>query len=551
MDSRAPNGLEDQHVQGLNASKRVIKAVTFILALSAGYFLLKPVYYELYALSHPFRDNVSVGSRIAEPAALAERVKPQDVSTQFDSNEALDDSQSSEAEEGGSREPKLDQQQVVELESRNQAEEERLSQQSEQQPEPVVTHTVQALAEVEDEVVEEPGTETFPNAKAEAETALKPDTTCLKKKQAEIAATEEVQNRLFKLQHPQDCSKVKFLECDSKGGSLEGTGSRLFFLTRCFVKGLEQNRVTVLNKGQKGTQEMLSPFAEWSNCTMADVKNAKKKGPKDAVVTYLPKTKPGDDMAIVEGIKGGLVPKQYAKRGYFWWKAQEITYALRPTDETLRALAQHKVGLGWKPGMSVHGVQVRRTDKLSEAKPVALAHYIEELKEILASAPGVSIADGDPVVMLASDDVDIQKEATKVKGIKFLKNAVAPKRTIGVFKGRVEKDALDILSLAHSDVLAFTYSSGFGALAFLMKMAREGFCANWVSMDGGKREWPVWNLIGNGGLTGGVPVGSKWASNVCHITKEEVGDDGDGICTVRMYNNKYTKTRFIKSQCRC
>ncbi|KAK3256108.1 hypothetical protein CYMTET_34739 [Cymbomonas tetramitiformis] len=296
---------------------------------------------------------------------------------------------------------------------------------------------------------------------------------------------------------------------------------------------------------------MLSPFAEWSNCTMVDVKNAKKKGAKDAVVTYLPKTKPGEDMAIVEGIKGGLVPKQYAKRGYFWWKAQEITYALRPTEETLQALAQHKAGLGWKPGMSVHGVQVRRTDKLSEAKPVALAHYIEELKEILASAPGVAAAPGDPVVMLASDDADIQKEATKVKGMKFLKNAVAPKRTIGVFKGRVEKDALDILSLAHSDVLAFTYSSGFGALAFLMKMAREGFCANWVSMDGGKREWPVWNLIGNGGLTGGVPVGSKWASNLCHITKEEVGDDGDGICTVRMYNNKYTKTRFMKSQCKC
>jgi len=59
---------------------------------------------------------------------------------------------------------------------------------------------------------------------------------------------------------------------------------------------------------------------------------------------------------------GALFPFQFSERGYWWWKAQEITYALRPKDITLEALET-------KMNRHSHAVteravfQIRRTDK--------------------------------------------------------------------------------------------------------------------------------------------------------------------------------------------
>jgi hypothetical protein len=44
------------------------------------------------------------------------------------------------------------------------------------------------------------------------------------------------------------------------------------------------------------------------------------------VVTYEPKSMP--DYGIVDAVKGGLVPKQYAQHGYFWWKVRPIGLAV-------------------------------------------------------------------------------------------------------------------------------------------------------------------------------------------------------------------------------
>jgi hypothetical protein len=38
------------------------------------------------------------------------------------------------------------------------------------------------------------------------------------------------------------------------------------------------------------------------------------------VVTYEPKSMP--DYGVVDAVKAGLVPKQYAEHGYFWWKVR-------------------------------------------------------------------------------------------------------------------------------------------------------------------------------------------------------------------------------------
>ena len=50
---------------------------------------------------------------------------------------------------------------------------------------------------------------------------------------ARLTLTEEVQAELYTLNHPRDCGAALLLECDSSKGLDQGTGSRLFYLTRC------------------------------------------------------------------------------------------------------------------------------------------------------------------------------------------------------------------------------------------------------------------------------------------------------------------------------
>ena len=59
---------------------------------------------------------------------------------------------------------------------------------------------------------------------------------------------------------------------------------------------------------------------------------------------------------------GALFPAQFSKRGYWWWKAQEITYALRPTKTTLKAL-EDRLERHNQTELSRAVFQIRRTDK--------------------------------------------------------------------------------------------------------------------------------------------------------------------------------------------
>ena len=55
---------------------------------------------------------------------------------------------------------------------------------------------------------------------------------------------------------------------------------------------------------------------------------------------------------------GALYPRYFAERGYWWWKAQEIAYALRPSYGTSKKLKET-----FDSNSSTAVFQVRRTDK--------------------------------------------------------------------------------------------------------------------------------------------------------------------------------------------
>ena len=113
----------------------------------------------------------------------------------------------------------------------------------------------------------------------------------------------------------------------------------------------------VLTNELLSTHDMLNPFEPWGNCSIHDVQ-FRSKGP--LIRNYYPMD--SDSLRKSENMPavGALYPKIFAERGYWWWKAQEISYALRPTYDTLKSV-QRK----YKDSLYNMAVfQLRRTDKV-------------------------------------------------------------------------------------------------------------------------------------------------------------------------------------------
>ena len=259
-----------------------------------------------------------------------------------------------------------------------------------------------------------------------------------------------MQDALFELNHPFDCSNAPILLCSTRVNKFQGTGSRLFFLGRCLAEGMNSNRVVVLSNELLSTHDILRPFKPWSNCTVRDLKiysrgsRIKHYYPMDS--DSLIKTK---DMPAV----GALYPRHFAGRGYWWWKAQEITYALRPNFETSKILEEKFVGI---PLDNIAVFQVRRTDKTQgcasvygialfvkktttsknffysgknsgikckkEAAAPRLWEFIEVLENFEKEMP--------KFIQVVTDDSQISEEISSIskRGYEFLKPEPAPKR---------------------------------------------------------------------------------------------------------------------------
>ena len=171
--------------------------------------------------------------------------------------------------------------------------------------------------------------------------------------------TKSAQEALFSINHPLDCTRVPILVCSTAVKKFQGTGSRLFYLGRCLSEALNSGRAVVLSHELPSTMHILEPFLPWGNCTLDDTEHRKRRG---RVKYYIPMeshsiTKSTDMPAV-----GALFPAQFSERGYWWWKAQEITYALRPADMTTKALKK-KLNRRGQADLARAVFQIRRTDK--------------------------------------------------------------------------------------------------------------------------------------------------------------------------------------------
>mgnify|MGYP007072305314 CR=1 FL=1 len=166
--------------------------------------------------------------------------------------------------------------------------------------------------------------------------------------------TIEAQNLLYAQNHPYDCKRQPILLCSTRVNKFQGTGSRLFFLARCLTEALNSGRAVVLSRELISTHDILGPFKAWGNCTLSDITHTGSR-----IKRYYPmdsdSLKKSREMPAV----GALFPQDFSERGYWWWKAQEIAYALRPRSDTISYL---QITHGGGPE-KVAVIQVRRTDK--------------------------------------------------------------------------------------------------------------------------------------------------------------------------------------------
>lgn len=173
-----------------------------------------------------------------------------------------------------------------------------------------------------------------------------------------VIATQNAQEVLYESNHPLDCNISPILLCSTQVNKFQGTGSRLFFLGRCLTEGINSGRTVILSNALSSTLDMLQPFEPWSNCSLS---HAQKNTGKGRVRMYYPM----DSESLVKSpdmpAVGALFPKIFHDRGYWWWKAQEISYALRPTIGTMNAFVT-KTRLNSIPPIYA-AFQIRRTDK--------------------------------------------------------------------------------------------------------------------------------------------------------------------------------------------
>lgn len=241
------------------------------------------------------------------------------------------------------------------------------------------------------------------------------------------------------MNHPLDCTRSPLLLCSTEVKKFQGTGSRLFFLGRCLAESLNSGRAIILTNELESTIDMLKPFEDWGNCSLRD---ATKNLVRGRVKRYYPMDSKDLAKSTEMPATGALYPGIFKNYGYWWWKAQEISYALRPTLSTLEAFEELQGRQNWSPG-NVTVFQIRRTDKTEGCSKFYGKNTVSCKAE--ASAPSIFdfLREGqyfstrrnkNHKILIVTDDHNIHSELEAVQHFDFVWPEPAPQRVVDKVK---------------------------------------------------------------------------------------------------------------------
>eukprot|EP00667_Euglena_gracilis_P005219 EG_transcript_5249 len=243
---------------------------------------------------------------------------------------------------------------------------------------------------------------------------------------------------LYALQHPPDCARARFVVAERHGGS--GFGSRMWFYRMCLTKAFVLGRVFLqLWPGPPDFQH-LQP---WTNCTPATRQAAAAALGADSEV---PCSWPRD---VPQWLTA--TPPQYAHFGLLWWQSQAISYLLRPDPDLLQLLASNGAFLP-RPYAGMH-VRYHPLKKAESGRRQPFKNYLRMVPQ------------GWKTIFM-SVDKNVSSHTAKYPEFDYIYKAKWSKGT----------DVLvDMMLLAASDRLVFTYSSCFGQMAMHLQLGAD-FC---------------------------------------------------------------------------
>ncbi|KAG8198608.1 hypothetical protein JTE90_026505 [Oedothorax gibbosus] len=281
---------------------------------------------------------------------------------------------------------------------------------------------------------------------------------------------EIVQERIFKLQNPGNCSEDPVLVCnlDNPSGFASGVHDVLW----CFIKAYkEQRRLVLLTRHwhyeQNGWEMLFLPLSETcGNKHSIDRTIACPIGRNSNKARWIMRALPQD--------LGPRIIKLYGDP-LAWWYGQFLYYLMRPNPQ-LNAHLEHliQVLLFSEPIAAIH---VRRTDKIgSEATLHDLEEYMEhveayfkglEMTQLETIKRRVYIATDDPRVLIECFTNFPMYECLYYNG----SAEMALTHETRYSNASLLNLVIDIFLMSSTDYLVCTQSSGMCRLAYELKQA--------------------------------------------------------------------------------
>ncbi|XP_060562375.1 alpha-(1,6)-fucosyltransferase-like [Ruditapes philippinarum] len=293
--------------------------------------------------------------------------------------------------------------------------------------------------------------------------------------------TAHVQQRFYDLQNPYDCKKARKVVCDTR---TNGFGSEVHLLTICLTIGFMTNRTVIIESEQSqysktGWNGLLLPMS--NNCTQLYNQTSQ-------LVLSLFKS---DDMPVIKvGYKSFYFDLQLILPHYIvdvvkcfhsdpqlWWAGQIANYILRPTQRVRNLIAKQKQDLGFQN--VIVGLQVRRTDKLSEAYYYNLTDYMDIAEKWYNDYEKTSgYTKVKRRIFLATDVPDVVLEAKKsYPAYKFINDInatiAANKRETRFTFSSLSDIIVDIFLLSMCDYIVCTMTSNVCRLAYELMQSRH------------------------------------------------------------------------------
>lgn len=283
-----------------------------------------------------------------------------------------------------------------------------------------------------------------------------------------------VQERLTKLQNPDNCDSAKKLLCNLNKGC--GYGCQIHHAIYCFITAYGSQRTLILKSSgwrynKKGFEEVFLPL---SNTCLAAEGSSKSNWPGSDNVqvvempiidsvnprpSYLPPAIPADLSDRIQRLHGDPI---------VWWIGQFIKYMLRPQSHLKEMLDNTEKSLGLQH--PIVGIHVRRTDKVgTEAAFHAVSEYMALVDEWYQLYELTHTVDKRRVYV-ASDDPKVLGECRKLyPEYEFLGDpdvsrtaAVHSRYSDSSLRGVIQ----DIHMLSVSDHLVCTFSSQVCRIAY-------------------------------------------------------------------------------------